>query len=138
MVINNKNSHKMKYFSINASQSAPWNFSDPSSDPCEDHWSGVARRSASSSASNSCYSSVAATNEVTQLDLSTRRLAGFIPEYFATNITSLEAMDLHDDDLTGATPSELHKFWSFGTDRGRNRKLCSKYSYLYIHLLFTY
>ena len=88
-------------------QSVPWNFSDPSSDPCEDHWSGVTCRNASSSTSTACYSSVAATNEVIQLDLSMHHLAGFIPECFATNMTSLEVMDLHDNDLTGTIPSEL-------------------------------
>ena len=93
-------------------QSVPWNFSDPSSDPCEDHWSGVACRNASSSTSTSCCSSVAATNEVIQLDLSMHHLAGFIPECFATNMTSLEVMDLHDNDLTGTIPSELGRLSS--------------------------
>ena len=88
-------------------QSVPWNFSDPSSDPCEDHWSGVTCRNASSSTSTSCYSSVAATNEVIQLDLSMHHLAGFIPKCFATNMTSLEVMELHGNDLTGTIPSEL-------------------------------
>ena len=62
-------------------------------------------RNASSSTSTSCYSSVAATNEVIQLDLSMHHLAGFIPECFATNMTSLEVMDLHENDLTGTIPS---------------------------------
>ena len=61
-----------------------WDFSDASSDPCEDSWSGVVCRD----------SPLAASNEVIQLDLSHHHLGGHLPDEFAANMTSLEVLNL--------------------------------------------
>ena len=61
-----------------------WDFSDASSDPCEDNWSGVVCRD----------SPLAASNEVIQLDLSHHHLGGHLPDDFAANMTSLEVLNL--------------------------------------------
>ena len=61
-----------------------WDFSDASSDPCEDNWSGVVCR----------HSPLATSNEVIQLDLSHHHLGGHLPDEFAANMTSLEVLNL--------------------------------------------
>ena len=78
-----------------------WDFSDTSSDPCEDHWSGVA-----------CLNDPAASlNTVINLQLGGYNLAGKIPEDFAVNMSSLKSLYLNDNQLTGTIPGELGKLY---------------------------
>ena len=76
-----------------------WNFSDPSSDPCQSQWQGVNCTSAGQSMSHKI--------EVVELILEHFNLLGNLDEYIFANMTSLLRLSFKNSLLSGELPSSI-------------------------------
>jgi Leucine-rich repeat (LRR) protein len=78
----------------NSSISVPWNFSDPDSDPCEDHWQGL-----------NCHCSSASCS-ITEIILDHHHLAGYLPTAISS-FPELKKIMLRNNNISGSLPTTI-------------------------------